>query len=428
MRIKDYGLRIKQNLYAVNSKVLWLFLIFGFNLILNPYNLQLGYAETVTLEEVPAMPKGTVLSEHEKMFGYRGKTGGFCLKPSKYGSYNDYSVYYEEPAVEQQVEQQAEGAQEAQPPSSIKMMYWLKDIKAFCGNYLIIMGDLSKYSTITFMIKGKKGGETFEIGMNDVISNKREDAVLVGSIYRYLPGGITTEWQQVKIPLTDFYGSDLSRVYSIVFQYNEIGRGEFWIDDLKFHTEHLVNREDNIYNKGYLLLDNFDHSGLNLLGRKSNTYKKLPSVCKHSRVKDVRHGEGGRSLKLYYDKGSTGWCGYYSLLNQIDGEYYDLSKYKSVSFFIKGEKGGETFELGMGDRNWITIGDSLKAGRIEKYLPKGITTGWQEVVIPLSDFGKLDLSQMGSFVINFNKKQKGILYIDDLKFHLKTEEELLEDW
>jgi len=398
------------------------FKIFVFLLSTFYFLLSTSYAETITLEEVPAMPEDTVLSEHEKMFGYRGKIGGFCLKPSKYGSYRDYSVYYEEKA------QQEEQQQDVQTPSSVKMMYWRKDVKSFCGNYVIIMGDLSKYSTITFMIKGKTGGEAFEIGMNDVISNKREDAVIVGSIYRYLPGGITTEWQEVKIPLTDFYGSDLTRVYSIVFQYNEMGRGEFWIDDIKFHTEYLVNREDTIYNKGYLLLDNFDHSGLNLLGRKSNTYKKLPSVCKHSRVTDVRYGEEGRSLKLKYDKVSTGWCGYYSLLNQIDGEYYDLTKYKSVSFMIKGEAGGELFELGMGDRNWITIGDSLKAGSIQKYLPKGVTTEWQEVLIPLSDFGKLDLRQMGSFVINFNKKQKGTVYIDDLKFHLKSEEELLEDW
>jgi len=43
----------------------------------------------------------------------------------------------------------------------------------------------------------------------------------------------------------------------------------------------------------------------------------------------------------------------------------------------------------------IFIGDSLKAGSIVKYLPAGITAKWQEVMIPLEDFGLLDFSEMG---------------------------------
>jgi hypothetical protein len=142
----------------------------------------------------------------------------------------------------------------------------------------------------------------------------------------------------------------------------------------------------------------------------------------------VRVGNKGKSLKLVYEKESTGWCGYFTLLNQIDGEYYDLSKYKSVSFMVKGQKGGETFQLGMADKNWINIGDSLKAGQVENFLPSGVTTEWKEVVIPLKKFGALDLTQMGSFVIDFNKKQKGVIYVDNLKFILKTKEELLSEW
>ncbi len=369
-----------------------------------------------SIDQLPEISKDA-LTEQERTFGHRGKIGGFALKPSKYGAYLDNKVYYE-----------GEELKEGEVPTSIKMMYWRKDEKSFCGTYMIFLADLSKYTTMTFMIKGKEGGETFEIGINDLISNRREDAVMIGSIYRYLPSGVTTEWQQAVIPLADFFGPDLSQIYSIVFLCNELGRGEFWIDNIRFHTEYLANREEEIYNKGYLLLDNFDHSDLNLLGRKTNTYKKLPSVCRALRVEDVHYGSEGRSLKLNYDKQSTGWCGYFTLLNQVDGEYYDLSRYKSASFFIKGEKGGETFEIGMADKNWINIGDSLKAGKIKKYLPEGVTTQWQEAIIPLEDFGKLNFSQMGSFVINFNTKQKGIVYIDDLTFTLKTEEELLEDW
>jgi len=102
--------------------------------------------------------------------------------------------------------------------------------------------------------------------------------------------------------------------------------------------------------------------------------------------------------------------------------------FNSASFMVKGAAGGETFEIGMADKSWIIIGDSLKAGPVEKYLPGGVTDKWQEVTIPLKNFGALDFSEMGSFVINFHEVGRGAVYIDNLKFHKKSEEELLKEW
>ncbi|MBI4435842.1 MAG: hypothetical protein HY590_00285 [Candidatus Omnitrophica bacterium] len=361
------------------------------------------WAESILLKDLPPLPQDTFLTPAERKFGFRGRIGGFNLEPSRYGCFVDGTMFYPE----------------GKDKEAVKYLYDRRSEKEFVGTYLIIMANLSQYKTMTFYIKGEKGGETFELGLNDVISNKREDAVFVGSIYRYLPQGITTEWQRVAVPLSDWFGPDLSRVYSIVFHFNEIGKGAFWIDEVTFHTEQRVDREAEIEKQGYLLLDNFDHDDLNLLGRKTNCYKKLPSVCVFNHVSEPRWGGKGRSLQLSYQKEGTGWCGYYTLLNEIDGAFFDLSWYDRLTFMVKGERGGEIFEIGMADRNWLTIGDSVKAGPIEAYLPGGVTTEWQEVTIPLQDFGLLDFSQMGSFVINFYKKQEGVLYIDDLKFHLR---------
>lgn len=368
--------------------------------LLFPSSIQ---AETVLLKDLPPLPQEAPLTPEERNFGYRGRIGGFKLEPSRYGTYTDDKVFYPE----------------GKDRESVKYMYRRTSDESFVGTYLILSADLSRFKTMTFYIKGEKGGETFEIGLNDVISNRREDAVFVGSIYRYLPKGITPSWQKVTIPLSDWFGPNLAQVYSLVFNFNEEGQGIFWIDEVAFHTEEMVDRDAEIEKEGYLLLDNFDHNNLNLLGRKTNAYKKLPSVCRFSRVSSPRVGEEGRSLRLDYQKEGTGWCGYYTLLNQIDGDFFDLSWYDRVSFMVKGEKGGETFEIGMADRNWLTIGDSVKAGSIEKYLPGGVTPSWQEVTIPLQDFGLLDFSQMGSFVINFHRKQQSVLYVDDLKFHLR---------
>ncbi|MBI4335276.1 MAG: hypothetical protein HY589_01325 [Candidatus Omnitrophica bacterium] len=367
------------------------------------------FAESVTLNDLPPLPKDTYLFTSEQQFGYRGKIGGFVLPPSRIGVYFDNKEYYHVAGADRQ---------------SMKIMYKKPDKKSFCGAYVIFLADVSAYKTLTFYVKGQSGQESFEIGMNDVVSNKREDAVYTGAINRYLPGGVTRDWQLVRIPLSDFYGPDISRVYSFIFHFNDASEGVVWIDEIRFLKEDIVSegRGRDIEKRGYFLLDNFDNSDLNLLGRKTNAYKKLPSVCVFERTDKERFGALGRSLRITYRKESTGWCGYYSLLNQIDGEYYDLRPYKAVSFMVKGEKGGETFELGMADKNWVIIGDSLKAGSVGKYLTGGVTTDWKEVIIPLEDFGLLDLSEMGSFVINFYEKGEGAIYIDDLKFYLKEKE------
>lgn len=365
------------------------------------------------LMQAPKLPEGSIILEDEEEFGYRGRLGTFALPPSQAGIYFDAKVYYE-----------AAEADTWPTGKSVKMIYKTEKVgKSFCGSYIVLLADLSEYKTISFMIKGETGGESFELGLNDVIANTREDAVIVGGIHRYLPDGLSTEWQQVNIPLKDFYGVSMSKVYSLVFHFNEAGCGTFWLDDLKFHKEELVNRESKIKEAGFLLLDNFDHANeVNLLGRKTGTYKKLPSVVKKKYTRDVFYGDGGRSLELIYAKEARGWCGYYTLLNQIDGELYDLSDYESVSFMVKGDKGSEAFEIGMADENWLIIGDSVKAGNIDDYLPRGVNTQWQEVIIPLDDFSGLDFSRMGSLVINFNKQQTGTIYIDDIKFNLKQKE------
>ncbi len=403
-----------------------------------------------TLTSLPPVAESTVFFDAEVKFGYRGKVGVYAFPPSVAGTFFDervrcpgvppaWMLKKETPVVfppvtitpleellganlirEVQGELIQQGLEVAAPGESICVMYDLRPGMTFCGAYIILLADLTNYPCLSFMIKGEKGGETFELGMNDTISNKREDAVVAGSIYRYLPGGITTNWQQVVIPIGDFFGADLSRAYSLVFMCNEPGVGRFWIDDFQFHKALLVDRPAEIRRAGQLVADNFDHSDVNLLGQKCGTYKKLPSACRGSRVETPRWGRSGRSLRLEYDRKGTGWCGYYTLLNQIDGKFFDLSRYDAVSFMVRGERGGETFELGMADRNWINIGDSLKAGAVSKYLPGGVSTQWQRVSIPLKDFGTLDFSDMGAFVINFFEKGAGAIYIDDLAFHLKA--------
>ena len=384
----------------------------------NPKSVERQKAKLVGLELVPDPIPSIHLQHKAFVFGLRGKIGKYHVGLTDVKPSIDEKIYYDS-----EVDLLANDPDFpilGKKTGSYQFSYRKKNESDFCGGYIVISGDLSQYKTLVFLVKGAKGKESFLVGMHDIISNRREEAIFCGSIYRYLPEGLTTDWQVVTIPLKDFYGLDLGQTQGLVFQFNEIGEGEVWIDALHFSEQSLVDRKKIVEEKGYFLVDDFNHSDLNLLGCKALPYQSLPSTCEILRV-PVNGEEGeNKCLRLEYKRMFTGWCGYYSLLHQIDGVFYDLTDYESVSFKAKGEQGKEKFEIGMADRNWTIIGDSLKAGGINKYLPNGLTRDWQEVTIPLPDFGALDFREMGSLVFNFKDTGEGILYIDDIKLNLKS--------
>lgn len=89
--------------------------------------------------------------------------------------------------------------------------------------------DLSAYlenGYISMYIKGEKGGETFEIGLQDCDRDRQGENDSVTSFINSKDFvGITTEWQQVVIPLADFFkeeiGLDISCIWTV-----KIGRAE----------------------------------------------------------------------------------------------------------------------------------------------------------------------------------------------------------
>lgn len=181
--------------------------------------------------------------------------------------------------------------------------------------------------------------------------------------------------------------------------------------------------------KEALVIDDFEEDEIvNALGNKSNVYVKAPSKIMISRREDTRSGVPTYTLVLRYDKqneggpyGMGGWCGYYTLLkNDKEGTYFDGSSYKYISMWVKGEKGGENFTIGLSDRHWDKVGDSLKSEQIITYIPEGkISTEWTYVRVPLGEFF-LDYAQLAAVTINFEGdcfpegKSLGMIYVDDV--------------
>jgi len=171
------------------------------------------------------------------------------------------------------------------------------------------------------------------------------------------------------------------------------------------------------------LVDDFKGPN-NLLGGRTNVYQQAPSRALFKKVETDR----GPALMIRFDKKNTGgpyesggWCGYYTLL-KVGDTYFDATPYKSLTFWVKGEKGGENFKIGMADQHWEQAGDSVKSEEIGTYLKAGqVTTEWQKAVIPMDAFF-VEYKEIASIAICFegdcfpDGSGAGSVYIDELSF------------
>jgi len=194
-----------------------------------------------------------------------------------------------------------------------------------------------------------------------------------------------------------------------------------------------------------LVVDDFEGSETkNKLGNRANVFIKAPSKAMVSiREEAVGSGQKSHVLMVRYEKkkaggpfDSGGWCGYYTLLKSppalvaptaddpnpkpAEEQYLDASGYKALTFMVRGEKGDENFVIGLSDRHWDKVGDSVKSQEIGKYLPAGkLTTQWQKATIPLDEFF-IDYAQLAGISVVFDGDlfpdpgHAGTIYIDDL--------------
>ena len=96
-------------------------------------------------------------------------------------------------------------------------------------------------------------------------------------------------------------------------------------------------------------------------------------------------------------------------------ESKDVSGYKYLTFWVKGEKGGEHMEVTFRDANAVTYTPQFK------YKIPDATTSWQKIVVPLDKIkGKIDLTALDNVSIAFGQdvsNDKGpTVYLDDFVF------------
>lgn len=95
----------------------------------------------------------------------------------------------------------------------------------------------------------------------------------------------------------------------------------------------------------------------------------------------------------------------------------DISKFKYLVFWVKGEKGGEKFKVLFRDSHAPSY---MPQAKINPF-PKGCSTKWQQVVILLSEIkNSVDLKSMDhvglEFGSNVGNPKLAIFYVDDFAF------------
>ena len=171
--------------------------------------------------------------------------------------------------------------------------------------------------------------------------------------------------------------------------------------------------------KDFLLAADFDSGNQNYLGGHLNKFEHADSTASVNYNSDVSRGDSGKSLQIVASKGTGGFCGawmHFFDLRAADKEYFDASSYKYLSFWVKGEKGGENFTVKLADKRLIEIEDSTSIGNVNKYLSNGVTQQWQEVVIPLTAAKNINRTLLGGITFDFKVPGDYVVYIDDISF------------
>ncbi len=171
---------------------------------------------------------------------------------------------------------------------------------------------------------------------------------------------------------------------------------------------------------GLCLVMNFDDGIVNRLGGYYNKFERPPSTASTFLASDVHRGQGGRSLRVATDRRDEGFCGvwmhFFNFRAGASKRYFDASGYEYLSFWVKGQKGGEDFTIKLADEDWVVQEDGLPVGSVGEFLPGGVTTEWKEVLVPLKRFNTLELTKMAGITLDFDAIGKFVVYIDDFCF------------
>jgi len=120
-----------------------------------------------------------------------------------------------------------------------------KRADGWCGFWLHLFDDkngrewldATSFDYLSIWIKGKTGNESVAIKVADQYWYEKDDSSLVARTEKVLSGGISTEWQEIRIPVAKMRRLNPKRLASIIFEFERLGKQTLYIDDISLRTE-----------------------------------------------------------------------------------------------------------------------------------------------------------------------------------------------
>lgn len=148
----------------------------------------------------------------------------------------------------------------------------------------------------------------------------------------------------------------------------------------------------------------FDQAITNRLGGDYNAFARSPSWARTYLDPKANLPGSKFSLRITAHRAEQGFCGVWFDFYPHRGtsaRYLDARPYRYLSFWIKGAKGGEDFNLTLKDDTWRQHQDVNPTVSLHSYLPAGAPTQWRQVLIPLRDFTGLDRGKIHNLALIF---------------------------
>jgi hypothetical protein len=168
-----------------------------------------------------------------------------------------------------------------------------------------------------------------------------------------------------------------------------------------------------------LLVWSFEQGISNPWGGQYNTFLRQPSWARTYLDPSTARTPSGHSLRVTAHRDAEGFCGVWMDFHpgaQTDRQFLDATGHPFLSFWIKGQKGGEEFDVELTDESTLNNEDARPRRPLRAYLPQGATPQWQEVVIPLADFPGLKPGRLARMTLLITKPGDYRFYLDDVAF------------
>ncbi|MGH9863438.1 MAG: hypothetical protein ACRD35_08450, partial [Candidatus Acidiferrales bacterium] len=329
--------------------------------------------------------------------------------------------------------------------------------------------DLTACAALSFLMKGETGGETVRF---EVEGDTPSKFVNLGSVYTYLPSGLTTDWQQVVIEISPDVSSRLPRASTLRVRLYENREAAVRLKELSVLPRlpdsdgwnRLVIRladygQSTLDGVALVALDYYEGQGTRLakldpkeirdatppeqehvareaprrtpvfaLGTAGPgsagalqpvqvaTFEQAPSTVRLRTPKGIQ-GREARAVRLDYKKRAQGFCGFRMQLAEMDNRgrtstYFDATPYRFLSFWVRGSKGRADLTVKLADERWAEKQDSLAVATVSDILQRDIGKKWQEVLIPLeaAKFRQLDFTRLTTLAFNFSRRGSGTVY------------------